>query len=544
MGHYAHFELPKTRNLEDLYTRHAEVARDIHQDVLRQLTGNNELVVDLVPLSPVEPSEELFQKLSEYDVVSASTGVGPGQLFENVGLHNRDNIELSRKMFEEMDLPIIVSAAGNDAEKKIELNKHLVDFSRTGITVGESNVKDGFNYIEKHSSHHNPTMASSNLFNEGKKYQYINPNPSLEGHEGIIQKWLVDKEFVKRFTEFEDSAEGKLTDDEVRSAVRNIKSEMRSERYAQSLKSEIDGYIKNPQDFHDMILDEIQKKMDVDDNGYTSDVNGTSFSSPTLAGHVSATLYQQEQREMQNLPVLTKEEVSTLARMATMDTSVREGQTELMSTYNNASGFEFSEMGGHGVFNPEMFNKLLDKAYDTIENNPDIDRTPITVTMKAEASEVNGSKRVTLHSDLEEGSDPIVIERSRLDINYQIQGSVPDRISVSKPGEDPISSRIRQASGRVAIGDDSVLQETGWVRMETDFGNRLSAGDSWSFRMIQGQDTEILDSRITVYGYNDGGLMSQMIDYSQQISTTPKLVSPAVQIEQGLDNNAIPEFAR
>jgi hypothetical protein len=544
MGHYAHFELPKTRNLEDLYTRHAEVARDIHQDVLRQLTGNNELVVDLVPLSPVEPSEELFQKLSEYDVVSASTGVGPGQLFENVGLHNRDNIELSRKMFEEMDLPIIVSAAGNDAEKKIELNKHLVDFSRTGITVGESNVKDGFNYIEKHSSHHNPTMASSNLFNEGKKYQYINPNPSLEGHEGIIQKWLVDKEFVKRFTEFEDSAEGKLTDDEVRSAVRNIKSEMRSERYAQSLKSEIDGYIKNPQDFHDMILDEIQKKMDVDDNGYTSDVNGTSFSSPTLAGHVSATLYQQEQREMQNLPVLTKEEVSTLARMATMDTSVREGQTELMSTYNNASGFEFSEMGGHGVFNPEMFNKLLDKAYDTIENNPDIDRTPITVTMKAEASEVNGSKRVTLHSDLEEGSDPIVIERSRLDINYQIQGSVPDRISVSKPGEDPISSRIRQASGRVAIGDDSVLQETGWVRMETDFGNRLSAGDSWSFRMIQGQDTEILDSRITVYGYSDGGLMSQMIDYSQQISTTPKLVSPAVQIEQGLDNNAIPEFAR
>ena len=544
MGHYAHFELPKTRNLEDLYTRHAEVARDIHQDVLRQLTGNNELVVDLVPLSPVEPSEELFQKLSEYDVVSASTGVGPGQLFENVGLHNRDNIELSRKMFEEMDLPIIVSAAGNDAEKKIELNKHLVDFSRTGITVGESNVKDGFNYIEKHSSHHNPTMASSNLFNEGKKYQYINPNPSLEGNEGIIQKWLVDKEFVKRFTEFEDSAEGKLTDDEVRSAVRNIKSEMRSERYAQSLKSEIDGYIKNPQDFHDMILDEIQKKMDVDDNGYTSDVNGTSFSSPTLAGHVSATLYQQEQREMQNLPVLTKEEVSTLARMATMDTSVREGQTELMSTYNNASGFEFSEMGGHGVFNPEMFNKLLDKAYDTIENNPDIDRTPITVTMKAEASEVNGSKRVTLHSDLEEGSDPIVIERSRLDINYQIQGSVPDRISVSKPGEDPISSRIRQASGRVAIGDDSVLQETGWVRMETDFGNRLSAGDSWSFRMIQGQDTEILDSRITVYGYNDGGLMSQMIDYSQQISATPKLVSPAIQIEQGLDNNAIPEFAR
>jgi hypothetical protein len=544
MGHYAHFELPKTRNLEDLYTRHAEVARDIHQDVLRQLTGNNELVVDLVPLSPVEPSEELFQKLSEYDVVSASTGVGPGQLFENVGLHNRDNIELSRKMFEEMDLPIIVSAAGNDAEKKIELNKHLVDFSRTGITVGESNVKDGFNYIEKHSSHHNPTMASSNLFNEGKKYQYINPNPSLEGNEGIIQKWLVDKEFVKRFTEFEDSAEGKLTDDEVRSAVRNIKSEMRSERYAQSLKSEIDGYIKNPQDFHDMILDEIQKKMDVDDNGYTSDVNGTSFSSPTLAGHVSATLYQQEQREMQNLPVLTKEEVSTLARMATMDTPVREGQTELMSTYNNASGFEFSEMGGHGVFNPEMFNKLLDKAYDTIENNPDIDRTPITVTMKAEASEVNGSKRVTLHSDLEEGSDPIVIERSRLDINYQIQGSVPDRISVSKPGEDPISSRIRQASGRVAIGDDSVLQETGWVRMETDFGNRLSAGDSWSFRMIQGQDTEILDSRITVYGYNDGGLMSQMIDYSQQISATPKLVSPAIQIEQGLDNNAIPEFAR
>ncbi len=50
---YAHFEKVEPSELLSLYERHGEVARDIHQDILRRFTGNDELTVDLVRNSPL-----------------------------------------------------------------------------------------------------------------------------------------------------------------------------------------------------------------------------------------------------------------------------------------------------------------------------------------------------------------------------------------------------------------------------------------------------------------------------------------------------------
>ncbi len=57
MVKFAHFEHVAPTKLTDIYLRHGEVAREIHQDALRKFTGNDELTVDLRTLSPEFPDE-------------------------------------------------------------------------------------------------------------------------------------------------------------------------------------------------------------------------------------------------------------------------------------------------------------------------------------------------------------------------------------------------------------------------------------------------------------------------------------------------------
>ncbi len=45
----------------------------------------------------------------------------------------------------------------------------------------------------------------------------------------------------------------------------------------------------------------------------------------------------------------------------------------------------------------------------------------------------------------------------------------------------------------------------------------MDGDDKWKVRVLSGQDTKVSDVSMTVYGYNEGGLIDQMMDYAKSI---------------------------
>ncbi len=520
MGKYAHFENVEASSLLSLYGRHGEVARGIHQNILRDFTGNKDLTVDLIRANPLGADKAMLDQMSEYDVMSVSTEIGMGAVLHGTGLSDKNNVDLYRQHFEQEDMPIYVVAAGNSGQSQRTEAPRVADFSRTSIVVGEANVNDGEPYVEEHSSRVNPTLVTDNPFNRGEMYQYYDTSPSLEGHEGLVQDWLVDKEFSRRFDAFK-IGEGKDLDDSViGEKYWEIKIQLDNEKYAESpaVQTQLKNFMDHPEQLHTLVMAEIREHKNVDENGYTSEIDGTSFSAPEQAGYVSGAMYEQEQREAQNLPILMKEEISTLVKMATVDISLREGQDERMHTFNNAANFQFTGPGMHGVFNPEMFRNLLDEAYKKIENTPDIDRDPVTAVMTADIKEQTGSIPVTIGFDKSVDQN-IIVERTHLYMDYEINGLVPHHVAI-KEGEDTVYNRLQTS------GDG--LDFTAWARTETRFGETLKPDDTWDVQILNGQDTKLTDLSVTVYGYNEGGLMDQMMDYSKEVlpQYMPKSAEP------------------
>ncbi|PCI54947.1 MAG: hypothetical protein COB36_08835 [Alphaproteobacteria bacterium] len=511
VGKYAHFENVGNSSLLQLYSRHGEVAREIHQNILREFTGNKDLVVDLVRENPLGADKAMLDKMSEYDVMSVSTEIGMGAVLRGTGLSDKNNVDLYRQHFEQEDMPIYVVAAGNSGQSKRTEAPRVADFSRTSIVVGEANVNDGEPYVEEHSSRINPTLVTDNPFNRGEMYQYYDTSPSLEGHEGLVQEWLVDQELSRQLDVFR-AGEGKdLDDSAVGAKYWEIKIQLHDEKYGESpeVQAQLKNFMEHPEQLHTLVMAEVREHKNVDENGYTSEIDGTSFSAPEQAGYVSGAMYEQEQREEKNLPTLMKEEISTLVKMATVDISLREGQDERMHTFNNAANFQFTGPGMHGVFNPEMFRNLLDEAYNKIGNTPDIDRDPVTAVMSADIKEQKGSIPVSIGFDKSVDQN-IMVERTHLYMDYAINGLVPHHVAIKQPEQETKYSRIQTS------GDG--LNFTAWKRDETDFGETLKSGDTWDVQILNGQDTKLTDLSVTVYGYNEGGLMDQMMDYSTEIA--------------------------
>ena len=533
MGNYAHFENVAPSSLRDIYSRHGEVAREIHRDTLRNFTGNPDLAVDLVRESAVGADQGVLDKMAQYDVVSVSTATGMGSIIRSSGLSDKDNIDMYRQQFEQKDMPVYVVAAGNNGRSAASEQPRLADFSRTSLVVGEANMGDGTPFMEGHSSKNNPTIASDTPFNRGTAYQYYDTSPSLDGHEGLVQDWIVEKEFSRRFDEFRDGDGKGLDDSAIGEAYWKIQEDLITEKYSESpaVQTQLAHFMANPQDLHSLVMAEIRENTNVDKNGFTSDIDGTSFAAPEQAGYVSGAMHEQEQREGNNLPILLKEEISTLIKLSTIDIDHREGQESLMHTYNNKANFEFSPTGaGHGVFNPDMFRVLLDESYEKIQKDHDINRDPVTIVMTADKGpegKFNGNA-VSLHSDTSEDSN-IVIERARIDLNFSVNGTVPHYVTVDRPGEDPQASRMQQASNGAEM--------TGWARKETDFGETINTGDNWNFDIHNGRDSTLEDVSVTVYGYNEGGLMDQMMDHSKkvapQFAPQPAMPAPAAEITSG-----------
>lgn len=525
MGKYAHFERVGDSSLLQLYGRHGEVAREIHQDTLREFTGNKDLTVDLVRKSPLSTGQVVLDKMSEYDVISVSTVAKIGTVFHGTGLSDKDNVDLYKQYFEQEDMPVYVAAAGNNGESKEVLQGRVADFLRTSIVVGEANMNDGEPYVEKHSSRINPTLVTDNPFNRGQAYQCYDTSPSLEGHEDLIQDWLVDKELFKRLDAF-SVAEGKGLDESVLGdKYWDIKNQLDDDKYRESpeVQAQVKNFMEHPEQLHRVVMAEVREYKNVDENGYTSEADGTSFSAPEQAGYVSGAMYEQEQREEKTLPILMKEEISTLVKMATVDISLREGQDERMKTFNNAANFQFTSAGMHGAFNPEMFRNLLDEAYHKIENTPDIDRDPVTAVMTADIREQKGSIPVTIGFDKSVDQN-IVVERTRIDMDYTVSGTAPRHVTIKEDGQETSYHRLQSSS-------DTGFDFTVWARAEAGFGETLKPSDTLDIKLLNGRDVTLTDLSVTVYGYNEGGLMDQMMDYSKEISPqympTPAEPTPA-----------------
>lgn len=525
---FAHFESVKHNSLYSLYGRHAEVARDIHQDALRRFTGNDELTVDLVRESPIVPtSEGTLDSLERYDVVSVSSGVGLGAILHGDGIAGNDLVKAYREKFEEYDMPIYVVSAGNEGKTRESAMPRVADFARNSLVVGEANNSGAQPLVEEHSSRNNPTLTSDSPFNRGDKYQYYDVSPSLEGHENLIENWVIQNEINAEFDLFKEQNKDQEVDDYMIGVAYRAISSAKYQQYTETdegkawVKEQVDGYLKNPETLHSQIMAEFRENHDIDENGYVTGIDGTSFSAPEQAGYVSGALYEQEQREEQNLPILTKDEITTLAKMATLDTTAREGMDDPMHSYTNDDGHQFVVGGGHGVFNPDMFRTLLDEAYTKIGTQPDIDRTSVTTTMSVDIPEGhNANNSVTLKSNLPEGQD-MVIDRIRLDTQFTVDGRVPHFAVLDIPGDDELMFTGLQES-------NSSLEFLGWSRMEHKFGETLPGGQDWKVRLDNGGDGILQEAEVTVYGYNQGGLMDQMMDYSKELALkmTPRPDAP------------------
>lgn len=506
---YAHFENVAPTELRHLYERHAEVARDIHQNTLRRFTGNDTLTVDLVRESPVSPERETLDKMAQYEVMSASSELSHAGIIQSAGPADFGRAKMYRQYFADNEMPIFVGAAGNTAEYRVYDLPRVADFARTSLIVGEASYDEtGKPYVESHSSVINPTLVSDSPFNRGEKYQYYNPSPSLEGYEHLITNWLVDREQIARADAFVQ-ADPTMSRD---AAMNKAAIEINQSNFINSeiVQAQVADFMASPEKLHALVMADIMKDGTVDAKGFATGIDGTSFSAPEQAGYISGAHYEQEQRAQSGKPALTKEEISSIAKMATIDVDRVEGSDAIIEQYNNSADFDFSTPAGHGMFQPEMFRKLLDEAYVRLDRDPRIDRQAVISNMSAPIDNEVGTSLLDLNSDLKP-EQKIIVDRTRLDFEFSVHGQpFPEHVALVKSTEHSMEAKRFEtgAGGNIF---------TGWVRYENGFGETLTPDQNWNAYFPNGETTMIRDMDVTIYGYNQGGLMDQLMDYAKTI---------------------------
>ncbi len=533
-AHYAHFERFEPVFLLDLYDRHAEVARDIHQNSLRRFANDLTLEVDLVYMSAASPDREALDEMQKYDVVSSSTEISNIGIIGASGPARYQNVKMYQEYFDTHEMPVFVTVAGNNGETEMLQSPRVADFLRTSLVVGEaSRDENNVPYVEKHSSQINPTLVSDSPFNHDHRYRLFAPPETLSGHEELIRDWLVDREITKRFNEALSQREvnGPLTDMEKISLHNVVSGVLEAEGYPQSdlVNEKIAHFLETPEDLHAIVMSEVSLNSGgvIDAQGYSTASDGTSFSTPELAGYVSGAHYEQLLRAEEGKPTLSKEEISALVKIATIDVEHREGENDVLHQFNNAANYSFSAPGGHGLFQPEMFRKLVDEAYERIESNPNIDRENVVVTMHGTSDfSKNATQKIELHSDLGNGNE-IVMERSQLEFDlFSPSKSRSYFATVEKPDDDAnaMPSRFESAHGAGPLS-------AGWLRQETVFGETLKGGENWSVSISDGHQAVIQNIDMTVYGFNKGGLMDQMMQYGKSLEAQYDVSPTAPEID-------------
>ncbi len=526
MSKFAHFEQVGVHSLRDLYERHAEVSRMIHQDSLRQFTDSDDLTVDLVHENPLDGSPEVLESLSNYNVVSVSSGISlMGVAFSGGSLANLSNVEGAKQTISEIDMPIYVVAAGNEGRTEHSRAPRVSDFIRSSIVVGEATLEgENAPYIEAHSSRLQPTLASDSPFNNGVGYPYLDLTPSLDGHEKLVKDFVAQQEYENRYQKLFGGLTDENITEEQKQAYYDFSNKWAAEDYKSSPEAQklTDDYLANPETLHTVVIEGFRQGglnvEELDDGyGYVNNLEGTSFSGPEMAGYISGAMYEQSQREAQNLPILSKEELSSIARLATTDGYGREGEVGQTHHYFNQASFAITKSGGHGIFNPDMFRDLMDEAYNKIENNPNIARDNMEISVAADQSEFQRGELATFTVDNLETN--MVVESVRYEFSPE-NGSTPDISAGGLSGEDAIGFIANHASE--SFFDTRNPTHIGWLRLETDFGEVASNGSQWTLSVEHTGD--IAEASVTAYGYPEGSLLHQMMDYTQEI--TAKLTAP------------------
>ncbi|MBI1302134.1 MAG: hypothetical protein GC137_10860 [Alphaproteobacteria bacterium] len=528
---FAHFENTRPGNIYDLYTRHAEVCRDIHAAAASAFAGID-VEVELVSENIVIPREDIRALLDEYDVVSVSSAlrdvdigiigvpVSSGSAFvdeiDDIMAHYNDGGQH----------PVIVSAAGNSREADTRDLFRYTNLMRTGLSVGEANRMDDVTFVEQHSSR-SPTLSSTNPFNQGETFHYINMAPSLEGHERLIETYVKQKQFGELLEQFYEENPDFLEQasdydkSHLNHLIKIIIDEV--EEFKEKRAGLVQAYLDNPDSLHAEILEKLSEHYDFDENGFLTNLDGTSFSAPYVAGHISGALVLEEQRAEAGLPTLTREEITTLTKLATTDIQHRQNKDETgvngMLVLDNPAGYHFSASGGLGYFDPELFRKLLDEAHARIEQDPDIDRE---IVQREVAGTLESYDTAAFNfSDVLDKE--IVVERSILTFD------TPDGIrptAMSLTGQDDVSSSWNSfdtyliGSTFFATGYRSVSAGDSLIgaRLSGDSNLRLEAmGFERSKYFDEGED-EMVNPRMIIHGYVSGGLMDQMMAYRQELA--------------------------
>lgn len=489
MAEFAHFEYVPLSKVFDLYIRHAEVARDIHAQAIHDFTGRSDIEVDLVRRDPNIPSTETFDIMSQYQSISVSSGLTQFGEYMHTGINTAINEALERF---EGPMPALIFAAGNDGEEAIGKRLSLTDLTRNGLTVGESNSLEGNTFVEKHSSF-KPNITITNPF-DTKPYHFIEMSPNLIGHERLIREYLLNSEVAQEIKKIPNF--GKLSWEEQTTILTDLSND--SDRL-ERINKQIGEIVANPAQFHERIHGQIRQVYNFDENGFTTGVNGTSFSAPNLAGHISGAILLEEERANQNLPSLTTEEIMTIAKLSAEQVAGRESvnsrATYDMHDYTNGANQIFTSHGGHGVFSSEKFRKLLDEAHFIIENNPDIDRTNIEYKLSGRVDDAHNFS-FQLPQDLD-GS--LIFDRMIL--TYETEG-VPavNALLLNKDGETP------------NFLDPDGYEGIQWVATDRYFGETLLPEHIWEVEAITYQNQgRIIDPSLRLYAYNENSLMGQMI---------------------------------
>ncbi len=245
-------------------------------------------------------------------------------------------------------------------------------------------------------------------------------------------------------------------------------------------------------------------------------MDGTSFSAPYLAGHISGEILLEEERADNNLPSLTTEEIMTIAKLSTVQVANRESShddlTHNMHDYRNDASQIFTAHGGHGVFSSEKFRQLLDEAHHVIERNPDIDRTNVELQLDGIIS-----NSLNFSFQIPQNEDGLIFEKMVL--NYEIQGiSQAGWLNLSKGGETPKLLGLE--------GNDGFQ----WVATDRYFGEKIDSGQSWELEAATYQNKgQITDPSLTLYAYNENSLMGKII--------TNHADNPALQQELSLQSD-------
>lgn len=542
MAKFAHFEDVPVTSLLDVYIRHAEAARDIHAYAIKEFTGLDDVEVDLVKMGATNPDSKTLDAMSQYDSISVSSGLTSKgfYLIENL----TETIQAVQQRFEGGQMPAIIISAGNDGERAVsEHPLRLTDLMRNGLAVGEAHKSDEGLFIEAHSAN-KPNIAATNPF-DTQKFHYINLSPDLHGHEKLIKEHLLKEEPSER-VEAQAHYLSSLRGQERVQAINEIYQSLQNDTEAMAaIDQRVNDIVAEPHDFHQKMLSALREHFDFDENGYMSGVDGTSFSGPYQAGHISGAILIEEERADANLPALTTEEIMTIAKLATEQVSYREGTEDNTKTnlqyWQNDTNQGFTSHGGHGVFSPEKFRTLLDEAHSIIETNPDIDRSNIEYNIQAQYSDPQ-----TFSFHIPDGANQkLVFEKMMLTYetpdSYAAKGLTLDR--------GDAGPKYIKSTGREGFN---------WLSTDRYFGEKIQESETWQFKaFIRDDEGHVENASLKLFAYSENGLIGQMIikhGDKPEVQETPALRSDwkdamldnsltSRQQQQIAYNNADPELA-